>query len=133
MAYVLKNNTVDLGLLDLSEFDLSVKREHDVARSNRDLLLQQYGVSAQVIAEASNSVSSQFYERTSALTEAAGTTSGSLGAASVVNDSERYPYFEMVRQAALSAVQLGLKGASILPDIQIINVSAAERDSNDDS
>lgn len=133
MAYVLQNNTVDLGLLDLSEFDLSVKREHDVARSNRDLLLQQYGVSAQVIAEASNSISSQFYERTSALTEAAGTTSGSLGAASVVNDSERYPYFEMVRQAALSAVQLGLKGASILPDIQIINVNAAERDSNDDS
>ena len=128
MVYLLQKNPVDLGLLDLSEFDLSVQREKNVARSNRDLFLQQYAVSAQVIAEGSNTISSQFYTRTSALTEAAPNTSGSLGAASVVNDSERYPYFEMVRQAALSAVQLGLKGASILPDIQVIDVDKADQD-----
>lgn len=121
MATLLKNNPVDLNLLKESDLDLTKDKDQKTLRQRRDLLLQMYAVSAQVIAEGSMAISSDFYDRINALSETLTETTGSLGAASVLNDSERYPYFEMVRQTALSAVQLGLKGAATLPNLQAMH------------
>jgi hypothetical protein len=121
MATLLKNNPVDLNLLKESDLDLTKDKDQKTLRQRRDLLLQMYAVSAQVIAEGSMAISSDFYDRINALSETLTETTGSLGAASVLNDSERYPYFEMVRQTALSATQLGLKGAAILPNLQAMH------------
>ena len=35
----------------------------------------------------------------------------------MINDAERYPYFEMVRGTALSAVQLGVKEMGTLTEL----------------
>jgi hypothetical protein len=121
MATLLKNNPVDLNLLKESDLDLTKDKDQKTLRQRRDLLLQMYAVSAQVIAEGSMAISSDFYDRINALSETLTETTGSLGAASVLNDSERYPYFEMVRQTALSATQLGLKGAATLPNLQAMH------------
>jgi hypothetical protein len=121
MATLLKNNPVDLNLLKESDLDLTKDKDQKTLRQRRDLLLQMYAVSAQVIAEGSMAISSDFYDRINALSETLSETTGSLGAASVLNDSERYPYFEMVRQTALSATQLGLKGAATLPNLQAMH------------
>ena len=128
MAYLLSKNPVDTDLLNTSSFDLSVIADRIEVQNRRNQLLQQYAASAEIIAEGSNAISEQFYDRVSGLAETAPTTFGTLGAMSVLNDSERYPYFEMVRQVALSGVQLGLKGAVILNEIGLEEVEAEEEE-----
>ena len=114
MAALLANNPVDLSLLADDDLDLRVQQDFDRAVERRHVLLQQYALSAELIGAGSNAISATFYERVSPLVSAGGsisTSNGTLSAMSVLNDAERYPYFELARQAALSATQLGLTGA----------------------
>ena len=127
MALLLDANPVDLNLLKTNDLDLKKDKDQKTLRQRRDLLLQMYATSAQIIAEGSNDISENFYERIKQLSESLPDTVGSLGSASVLNDSERYPYFEMIRQTALTATQLGLKGASILPNLRIVAPKSQEQ------
>ncbi|MBE6446572.1 MAG: hypothetical protein E7021_04135 [Alphaproteobacteria bacterium] len=127
MALLLDANPVDLNLLKTNDLDLKKDKDQKTLRQRRDLLLQMYATSAQIIAEGSNDISEKFYERIEQLSESLPGTVGSLGSASVLNDSERYPYFEMIRQTALTATQLGLKGASILPNLRIVAPKSQEQ------
>lgn len=86
-------------------------------RRRRSVFAHTVALSAQVIAEGSNAISAEFYDRIQALASAAKGTIGTLGSMSVVNDSERFPYFEMVRGTALSAVQLEVKAAGTLSEL----------------
>ena len=127
LAYLLQENPVDLSLMDVSEFDPATTAGQIAIKNRRNQLLQEYAVSAAIISAGSNAISSQFYRRVSQLAATASGTTGTLGSMSVLNDSERYPYFEMVRQVALSGVQLGLKGASNLTHI-IVGSALAEKE-----
>ncbi len=134
LAYLLQNNPVDITLMETNRFDTSVISDRVKIQNRRNQLLQQYALSATIIAEGSNVISSRFYDRVSRLAEVAPTTTGTLGAMSVLNDSERYPYFEMIRQVTLSGVQLGLKGAVTLSHLDTLaNENNDESDSGDDS
>ena len=119
LAYLLTENPVDLTLLEMNGLDPTKTSDKIKIKNRRNQLLQQYAVSAEIIGAGSNAISSQFYQRVSALASQVSSTTGTLGAMSVLNDTERYPYFELVRQVTLSAVQLGLKGADTLSHVAI--------------
>ena len=127
LATLLRDNPVNISLMNTDDLDPTKSADQITIRNRRSLLLQQYALSATIIAAGSNAISSQFYVRIGQLTGGMGEagrisgTSGTLGSMSVLNDSERYPYFELVRQVALSGVQLGLKGASTLGHLDVIS------------
>jgi len=130
MSVLLENNPVRLQLLNLDDLDLDTEGGKFVAKYRRNLLLQEYAVAAEIIGEGSNAISEKFYDRIQGFVGEIPGTYGTLGAMSVLNDSERYPYFEMVRQLALTAVQLGLSGATTLANVKAINENAVNEEVN---
>ncbi len=130
MVTLLRNNPMNLAYLDEAncvsiEADKDTTTVQECLRGYRKLFANTVALSGQMISEGSNAISSKFYERAETFANANnGLGTGSLGAMSVINDAERYPYFEMVRGTALSAVQLGVKEAGTLFELDILEKEA---------
>lgn len=121
MVELLRNNPMNLTYLDETKCadykeDTSTRRE--CLQEMKKISANATALSGVMIAEGSNAISSKFYDRIKNFTDINNNLgTGSLGAMSVINDAERYPYFEMVRGTALSAVQLGVKEMGTLTEL----------------
>ncbi len=154
MRSLLKNNKIDLGLLSVDLKDgtttkasglrgsasqaaignsgptgpgssLTTRERLEVKR-RRNLLLGEWAAAATQIGEGSNAISKAFYDRVSDFAQAANNATGTLGGLSAMNDSDRFVLFEITRGAALSAIELGLKGAVNLGDLEEVIATAAK-------
>ncbi len=108
--------------------DLTSEQEREIKR-RRALLLGEWATAATQIGEGSNAISKAFYDRAKAFELAANAAQGSLGGITAIADTDRFVLFEITRGAALSAVELGLQGASNLNLLE----EAVSDDSDDDS
>ena len=154
MRSLLKNNKIDLGLLSVDLKDekatqasglrgsasqaaigksgstgsgssLTTRERLEVKR-RRNLLLGEWAAAATQIGEGSNAISGAFYDRVKDFAQAANKATGTLGGLSAMNDSDRFVLFEITRGAALSAIELGLKGAVNLSDLEEVIATAAK-------
>lgn len=99
------------------EESLTTEEEREIRR-RRALLLSEWATAATQIGEGSNAISRAFYDRASAFAEVANGAQGSLGGISAIADTDRFVLFEITRGAALSAIGLGLQGATNLNDLE---------------
>ena len=90
----------------------------------RALLLGEWATAATQIGEGSNAISRVFYDRAAAFAAAANAAQGSLGGITAIADTDRFVLFEITRGAALSAMQLGLQGATNLNDIEEVETTS---------
>ena len=121
MVELLKNNPMNLTYLDetkCAEYEEDTSTRRECLQEMKKISANATALSGMMIAEGSNAISSKFYDRIKNFTDINNNLgTGSLGAMSVINDAERYPYFEMVRGTALSAVQLGVKEMGTLTEL----------------
>ena len=121
MVELLKNNPMNLTYLDetkCAEYKEDTSTRRECLQEMKKISANATALSGLMIAEGSNAISSKFYDRIKNFTDINNNLgTGSLGAMSVINDAERYPYFEMVRGTALSAVQLGVKEMGTLTEL----------------
>ena len=121
MVELLKNNPMNLTYLDetkCAEYKEDTSTRRECLQEMKKISANATALSGVMIAEGSNAISSKFYDRIKNFTDINNNLgTGSLGAMSVINDAERYPYFEMVRGTALSAVQLGVKEMGTLTEL----------------
>lgn len=121
MVELLKNNPMNLTYLDetkCAEYEEDTSTRRECLQEMKKVSANATALSGVMIAEGSNAISSKFYDRIKNFTDINNNLgTGSLGAMSVINDAERYPYFEMVRGTALSAVQLGVKEMGTLTEL----------------
>ncbi len=121
MVELLKNNPMNLTYLDetkCAEYEEDTSTRRECLQEMKKISANATALSGVMIAEGSNAISSKFYDRIKNFTDINNNLgTGSLGAMSVINDAERYPYFEMVRGTALSAVQLGVKEMGTLTEL----------------
>ena len=99
-------------------------------QSRRQKLLAQYANAGVLISEGMNAISNAFMDRAKALVDFANaqnppTETGSFG---LVQDVGRYVLLETLRGAALSAVQMGVQGASLLNAQDVTPPSAGSTD-----
>ena len=100
-------------------------RERREIKKRRSLLLGEWAAAAAQIGEGSNAISQAFYDRVDDFVDAANAAQGTLGGMSAMNDSDRFVLFEITRGAALSAIGLGLQGATNLSDLEEVFATAA--------
>lgn len=121
MVELLKNNPMNLTYMDetkCAEYKEDTSTRRECLQEMKKISANATALSGVMIAEGSNAISSKFYDRIKNFTDINNNLgTGSLGAMSVINDAERYPYFEMVRGTALSAVQLGVKEMGTLTEL----------------
>lgn len=121
MVELLRNNPMNLTYLDetkCAEYKEDTSTRRECLQEMKKISANATALSGVMIAEGSNAISSKFYDRIKNFTDINNNLgTGSLGAMSVINDAERYPYFEMVRGTALSAVQLGVKEMGTLTEL----------------
>lgn len=128
MVELLKNNPMNLTYMDetkCAEYEEDTSTRRECQQEMKKISANATALSGVMIAEGSNAISSKFYDRIKNFTDINNNLgTGSLGAMSVINDAERYPYFEMVRGTALSAVQLGVKEMGTLTELDDLEKEA---------
>lgn len=121
MVELLRNNPMNLTYMDetkCAEYKEDTSTRRECLQEMKKISANATALSGVMIAEGSNAISSKFYDRIKNFTDINNNLgTGSLGAMSVINDAERYPYFEMVRGTVLSAVQLGVKEMGTLTEL----------------